>query len=256
MSQAHTPMLSKTRVVVLAAAAGLVALAAVPVRAQNLVVYGAAEAAGFGEGSAILGATVTPDHLGLGWLLGANVQTYRFITNTATMDHDQRVAFTPYVGLQFKAPVGAVQGSVGYNFASGNVTSGSTFSPTTGGVGVPGGGVNSPVLAAQANYWGGPFEHEGIFSFTTKNSYIWSRARLGVRPLPLTPVYIGGEFVFQGASDLGHRYQAGPTINFHVTPNFHFGVNGGVRWNDAPNNGVALPKSGYVGVSFVALSAF
>jgi hypothetical protein len=244
-------MLSKTLPRLAAVVAGVVALAAPSAQAQNLAVYGAAEAAGLGESSAILGASLTPGTLGLTWLVGANVQTYRFISNSASipMTYDQRVAFTPSVGLQFKTPVGAVQGTVGYNFTSGSVASST-------GVGVPGGGQNSPVIGAQANYWGDPFEHEAIVSYATKGSYLWSRLRLGVRPLPLTPVYIGGEFVYQGASDLGHRLQAGPTINFHVTPNFHFGVNGGVRWNDAAPGGTALPKSGYVGVSFVALSAF
>ncbi|MDB4898401.1 MAG: hypothetical protein JWN53_209 [Gemmatimonadetes bacterium] len=240
-------MLSNTRL--LAVVVGVVAFAA-PARAQNLAVYGAAEAAGLGESSAILGAALTPGNLGLNWLVGANVQTYRFITSRSPMTYDQHVAFTPSVGLQFKTPVGAVQGTVGYNFTSGNISSASN------GLGVSGGGVNSPVIGAQANYWGDPFEHEAIVSLATKNTYLWSRLRLGVRPVPLVPVYIGGEFVYQGASDLGHRMQAGPTINFHVTPNFHFGVNGGVRWNDAAPGATALPKSGYVGVSFVALSAF
>jgi hypothetical protein len=112
------------------------------------------------------------------------------------------------------------------------------------------------VLAAQGNYWGGIFEHEGIIAYTTKNKYLWSRIRLAARPMPLTPVYLGGEFIYQGTADFGHRYQAGPTINFHVTPNLHIGVDGGVRWNSVAGSTANLPKSGYVGVYFVALSAF
>ena len=219
--------------------------------AQNLAVYGAAEAAGFGEGSAILGAALTPGHLGLNWVAGANVQTYRYRSGFATNGeqlYTQRVAFTPSVGLQFRVPDGAIQGTVGYNFTSGDVANNVS-------AGVPGGGVNSPVLAAQANYWGGIFEHEGIVAYTTENQYIWARARLAARPLPMTPVYLGGEFIYQGTADFGHRYQVGPTINFHVTPNFHLGVDGGLRWNDAPGF-TNLPKSGYAGIYFVALSAF
>jgi hypothetical protein len=72
----------------------------------------------------------------------------------------------------------------------------------------------------------------------------------------MTPVYLGGEFIYQGTSTLGHRYQAGPTIDFHITPNFHLGFDGGIRWDDRPGVTTDLPKSGYAGVYFVALSAF
>jgi hypothetical protein len=244
-------MPSRTRLLALAAA--ITAAVAHTAGAQNLAVYGAAEAAGFGEGSAILGAALTPGYLGLNWVIGANVQTYRYTRlidpATGTRTYAQNVAFTPSVGLQFRMPDGAVQGTVGYNFTSGDVTNNAD-------VGVPGGGANSPVLAAQANYWGGIFEHEGIIAYTTKNKYLWSRARLAARPIPTTPVYVGGEFIYQGTADFGHRYQAGPTINFHITPNFHFGVDGGVRWNSVAGSTADLPKSGYVGVNFVALSAF
>jgi hypothetical protein len=243
-------MPSRTRL--LAVAAAITAATAHAAGAQNLAVYGAAEAAGFGESSAILGASLTPGYLGLNWVVGASVLTYRFRTtpaNAATSSYEQRVAFTPSVGLQFRVPDGLVQGTVGYNFTSGNVAGNEI-------VGVPGGGANSPVLAAQANYWGGIFEHEGIIAYTTKNKYLWSRARLGVRPMPLVPVYVGGEFIYQGTADFGHRYQAGPTINYHVTPNLHIGVDGGIRWNSVAGTTADQPKSGYVGIYFVALSAF
>ena len=243
-------MPSRTRVLAIAAALSVAGshIAA----AQNLAVYGAAEAAGFGEGSAILGAALTPGHLGLNWVAGANVQTYRYrsgLDPAGKVTFTQRVAFTPSVGLQFRVPDGAIQGTVGYNFTSGDVANNLN-------VGVPGGGVNSPVLAAQGNYWGGIFEHEGIVAYTTKNQYLWSRVRLAARPMPMTPVYLGGEFIYQGTADFGHRYQVGPTINFHVTPNFHFGVDGGLRWNSVAGSTANQPKSGYAGIYFVALSAF
>jgi hypothetical protein len=238
----------------LALAAGFAALLAAPAGAQNLAVYGAAEAAGFGEGSAILGATLTPGNLGWNWLVGANVQTYRFRNGfelNGDVHRDQRVAFNPTVGLQYRTPVGSIEGTVGYNFVSGDVGSNNN-------VGAPGGGQNSPTVGAQANYWGGIFEHSAIVSYATEPQYIWSRARLAARPMPMTPVYLGGEFVAQGGSKYGYRFQAGPTLNVHVTPNFHAGINGGVRWNTAPSGSTAtnLPKSGYVGISFLALSAF
>jgi len=239
----------------LALAAGLVTLAAQPASAQNLAVYGAAEAAGFGEGSAILGASLTPGVLGLNWLVSANVQTFRYrdpslASTPGSSGFSQRVAFNPNVGVQYRTPVGALSGTVGYNFVSGDVAGVSQ-------VGAPGGGENSPVVGAQALYWGGIFEHSGIVSYATTPEYLWSRARLAARPMPMTPVYVGGEFVAQGGSRYGYRYQAGPTLNVHVTPNFHAGINGGVRWNTAPA-GVndTYPKSGYVGVSFLALSVF
>lgn len=237
----------------LAVAAGLATLLAPAAGAQNLAVYGAAEAAGFGEGSAILGATLTPGMLGWNWLIGANVQTYRFRGAVPRADgsqhFDQRVAFNPNVGVQYRAASGSVSATVGYNFTSGDVAANTQ-------VGAPGGGQNSPVVGAQANYWGGIFEHSGIVSYATEPRYIWSRLRLAARPMPMTPVYLGGELVAQGGSDYGYRIQAGPTLNVHVTPNFHAGVNGGVRWNTFANGGGTGPKSGYVGVSFLALRAF
>lgn len=240
----------------LALAAGLAALIAPSVRAQNLAVYGAAEAAGFGESSAILGATLTPGHLGWNWLLGANVQTYRFrrtdVINADGSPHiDQRVAFNPQVGVEYRGVDGAIDGTVGYNLTSGDVTANNN-------VGAPGGGQNSPTVGAVANYWGGIFEHSFIVSYATKPEYLWTRARLAARPTT-APVYLGGEFVAQGGSQYGYRYQAGPTLNVHFTPNFHAGIDGGVRWNTAPSGTTvvgSLPKSGYVGIYFVALSAF
>lgn len=222
------------------AAAVAVLLVAPQARAQNLAVYGAAEAAGFGEGSGILGASLTPGHVGLNWLLTANVQSYTYrISPTAT---DSKVAFSPAVGLQLRGPDGAIQGTVGYNFTSGSAPSGVA--------GVAGGGTSSPTLGAQANYWGGRFEHEGIVSYATRPQYVWARGRLGARPMSLVPLYLGGELVAQGGSSYGYRYQAGPTINYHVTPNFHLGGSGGVRWNSAANSAT----SGYLTVGFVALS--
>jgi len=245
-------MQSRTRR--LALAAGLAALVAQTASAQNLAVYGAAEAAGFGEGSAILGATLTPGVLGWNWLVGANVQTYRFRNgfNADGSTHlDQRVAFNPNIGVQYRTRRGAVEGTVGYNFASGDVAANTPF-------GAPGGGENSPVVGAAGHYWGGIFEHSVIASYATEPEYLWSRARLALRPMPATPVYVGGEFVAQGGSQYGYRLQAGPTVNVHFTPNFHAGINGGVRWNTPPSGSVAGngPTSGYVGISFVALSAF
>lgn len=252
-------MIMSSRMRRLALAAGLVTLAAQPASAQNLAVFGAAEAAGFGEGSAILGAALTPGMQGWNWLVSANVQTYRYrdfsvIRTDGSRHFSQRVAFNPNVGLQYRTPVGSVEGTVGYNFTSGDVTANTQ-------VGAPGGGRNSPVVGAQANYWGGIFEHGAIVSYATVPRYIWSRLRLAARPMPMTPVYLGGEFVAQGGSQYGYRYQAGPTLNVHVTPNFHAGINGGVRWNSFPTgtlagSGGTGPKSGYVGVSFLALSAF
>ncbi len=237
-------------------AAGFAALIAHSAGAQNLAVYGGVEAAGFGEGSAILGATLTPGVLGWNWLVGANVQTYRFRNGYNPLNglsrRDQRVAFNPTVGLQYRTEVGSVEGTVGYNFVSGDVVS----RDSTNNIGAAGGGESSPTIGAQANYWGGIFEHGLIVSYATKPQYIWSRARLAVRPVPTTPVYLGGEIIAQGGSRYGYRYQAGPTLNVHVTPNFHVGVDGGVRWNSYAYGGGNGPASGYVGVYFLALSRF
>ncbi len=222
-----------------AVAAALLAFSA-QASAQNLAVYGATEAAGLGEGSAILGASLTPGHLGLNWLVGASVQTYRYrLSPTKT---DQRVAFAPAVGVQLRAPNGAVQATVGYNFTSGTAPDNV--------VGVDGGGTSSPRLGLQGNYWGGIFAHEGIVSYATKSEYVWARGRLGARPVAVVPLYLGGEFVYQGAERFGYRYQAGPTVNYHITPNFHVGGSGGVRWSSATNS----VRTGYVTLGFVALS--
>jgi hypothetical protein len=232
----------RTRTGLLALATALVAQTA---GAQSLTTYGAVEAAGLGEGSAILGIAVAKPGLGWGPWAGVNVQTFRFINGLDAngYTYKQKLALEPSIGMQYRTESSSILGRVGYNFTG---SDDQTF-------GLGAGGGASPVLGAQANYWGGAFEHSGIAALSTKSQYLWARGRLAVRPMVM-PLYVGGELVAQGSSknNIGYRYQVGPTLNYHITPQLHFGGSAGLRWGSKANS----VKTGYVGLNFVALTDF
>ena len=170
--------------------------------------------------------------------------TYRTGSTTAT-----NTAIAPSVGLQYRGIDHAVQGSVGYNFVNSNSsTAGSPF-------GIASGGENSVFVSAQANYWGNGMEDGAIASYNIKSQYIWSRLRLAREIVSSpSPTYLGGEFVAQGSSKFSpsvYRFQAGPTINFHLSPTFHLGGSAGARFGN--QNQVT---TGYVGVNFLLLTDF
>lgn len=238
---APSNMKTSIRCLSLAVASTLLAHAA---SAQSLSIYGAAEAAGLGESSAILGASVGTGRQGWNPIAGINFQTYTFRlspTSTAT-----NTAVVPSVGLEYRTHVGSVQGTVGYNFTNRDSKLANLNVPVVGGTG---GGENSPVVGLQGNYWGGIYEHQAIISYSTKSEYTWSRFRLGARPMATTPLYLGAQAVLQGTNKFGgvHRYQVGPTINYHFSPNFHLGGSTGLTIHSDDT------KTGYASVEFVIL---
>ena len=230
-----------------AAAFGLVAASAA--RAQALATFGSAELAGFGEGSALLGGSLSSGHRGWGPIATAIVQTYRF--RDGINSHAQAFAFSPSIGLQNAMAEGSVQASVGYAFVSSDDAS-SAF----GGVvaGNETGGKSGVFASAQGNYWGtGENTAQLIGSYNFASEYYWTRGRAAHRLAPsATPVYVGGELVLQGSQDFTpsiFRYQVGPTIEYRVTPDFRVGASAGYRGGN--NN---APGSGYARIEFLHLS--
>ena len=246
-------MISSTRITSLAVA--LLLGVASTVSAQSLATFGSAEVAGFGEGSALLGTSLSTGHQGWGPVASLVAQTYRY-RNTLT-SHAQAYALSPSLGLQFTTPVGAVSGSFGYTFVN------TQFDQVVSGGEL--GGTNGTFVTLQGNYWGtGENSAQIIGNYGFKSEYYWSRFRAAHRLAPATsPIYVGGEFVLQGTQQgyrLGNtglrgpsqtRYQVGPTIEYRVTPAFRVGASGGYRGGN--NN---TPGSGYARVEFLVLTKF
>jgi hypothetical protein len=232
-------MLTRNRSIAIAAFAVLLAHDA---GAQSLSTYGGAELAGLGEGSAILGVGLSTGRNGITPVAGLNVQTYKYRSGDKLI---QNSAIVPSIGLQYKGNTGNVQATVGYNFTNRNVNG------TVPIFGAVGGGDRSTVLGAQANYWGGIYEHQAIVSYNVNGEYTWSRFRAAARPAAATPLYLGGQLGWQGTRKFGgvYRTQVGPTVNYHFSPNFHLGGSTGAlfRSND-------MPTTGYLGVEFLVLT--
>ena len=222
--------------------------------AQALATFGSAEVAGFGEGSALLGTSLSTGRQGLGPIAGLVGQTYRYRDTQNT--HAQAYAISPSVGLQYAMPTGAVSASVGYSFVStqfDRVVSGGEF-----------GGTSGVFVSGQGNYWGnGENSAQAIGSYGFKSEYYWSRVRAAHRLAPSAqPVYLGAEFVLQG-TQRGYttnrltgargpsetRYEVGPTIEYRISPEFRVGASSGLRGG---NNSTA--QSGYARVEFLLLT--
>ena len=233
---------------------GLSVLLASSASAQALATFGSAEVAGFGEGSALLGTSLSTGHQGLGPVAGLVGQTYRYRDTDLT--HAQAYAISPSVGLQYTMPTGAISSSVGYSFVStqfDRVVSGGEL-----------GGTSGVFVSGQGNYWGnGENSAQVIGSYGFKSEYYWSRFRAAHRLAPSAqPVYLGGEFVLQG-TQRGYvtnrltgargpsqsRYEVGPTIEYRISPEFRVGASGGLRGG---NNSTA--QSGYARVEFLLLT--
>lgn len=246
-------MTTSNRIASLAAAMSI-GLAA-SLNAQALATFGSAEIAGFGEGSALLGTSLSTGHLGLGPVATLVGQTYRY-RNTAT-SHAQAYAISPSIGLQYSMPTGAVSAGVGYTWVNtqfDGLISGSEL-----------GGRSGTFMTAQGNYWGdGENTAQLIGSWGFASEYYWTRARAAHRLAPsANPVYLGGEFVLQGAPNgylIGTtgvrtgtnvmRYEVGPTIEYRVSPEFRVGASGGFRGG----NTAAGANSGYARIEFLALT--
>ena len=226
---------------------------AASLNAQSLATFGSAELAGFGEGSALLGTSLSTGRLGLGPMATLVGQTYRY--QNGLNSHGQAYAISPAVGLQYTMPTGAVSAGVGYTFVS------TQFDGVITGAEL--GGRSGTFVTAQGNYWGnGENSAQLLGSYGFKSEYYWSRARAAHRLSPsATPVYVGGEFVLQGAPNgyanaagvrTGNavtRYEVGPTIEYRATPEFRVGGSAGFRGG---NN--SAPSSGYARIEFLLLT--
>ena len=245
-------MTTTTRIANLAAALSI-GLAA-SLNAQALATFGSAEVAGFGEGSALLGTSLSTGHMGLGPVATLVGQTYRYGNGVGS--HAQAYAISPSIGLQYNMPTGAVSAGVGYTWVNtqfDGLISGSEL-----------GGRSGTFVTAQGNYWGdGENTAQLIGSWGFASEYYWTRARAAHRLAPsANPVYVGAEFVLQGAPNgylLGTgarsginvtRYEVGPTIEYRVSPDFRIGASGGFRGG----NSAAGANSGYARIEFLALT--
>jgi hypothetical protein len=226
--------------------AGLLLAVAPAADAQALATFGSAELAGYGEGSALIGASLSTGRQGLGPVATLVAQTYRF--RSGVNAHTQAYAVSPSLGLQYTMPTGAVQGSVGYTFVNTeflNVIAGSEV-----------GGRSGVFVSGQGNYWGtGENTAQVIGSYNFESEYYWTRGRAAHRLAPsANPIYVGGEVVVQGSQNFTPsltRYQVGPTIEYRISPDLRVGASAGYRGGN--NN---FPGSGYARVEFLALSRF
>ena len=243
-------MHTKTRIVSLAAILTVALVSSAS--AQALATFGSVEVAGFGEGSALLGTSLSTGRRGWGPIAGLVTQTYRY--RSGLNSHSQAYALSPSLGLQYSTAVGAVQGSLGYTFVNTDV----------GGaiVGVETGSRSSPFVSAQANYWGtGENSAQAIANYGFRSEYYCTRFRAAHRLTPSTPFYLGAEAVFQGTQKTDpigttalrtatqSRYQFGPTIEYRFTPAFRMGASGGYRGGG--NNAVG---TGYARIEFLLLT--
>ena len=233
-------ILSRTAI---SAAALTLALATIS-SAQSMATFGSAELAGFGEGSALLGTSINAGVRGWGPVATLVGQTYRYRSGVNT--HAQAWAISPSAGLVHTTSVGSVQGQVGYTFVRTDV-------PVTI-VGVEGGSKSGVFVSGQGNYWGdGVNTAQAIASYGFASEYLWSRARAAHRLAPSeTPVYVGGEFVYQGTQKTTPslwRYQFGPTLEYRISPEFRVGASSGYRGGSN-----SAPGSGYARLEFLVLS--
>jgi hypothetical protein len=249
-------MTTRTRLLSLASA---LSIALAPsASAQSLAVYGGVEAAGLGESSALLGASIAGG-LGLSPVLGVTAQTYRFRNGAGGFISAN--AISPLIGLQYNTGRQMWMGGVGYSFVSTDLPAG------TPGIGLSSGTEDGPFVLGQVNHWGdGNVDVQAIASFAFEPQYLWSRFRAAQR-LGITPVFFGGEVVAQGSPSHDDdrvlvpggptvrvnvpsywSFNVGPTLQYRVTENFRLLAAAGARigTND-------VPLSGYGKLEFLAL---
>ena len=233
--------MNATRILSLAAAfsVGLASSAG----AQSIATFGSAEVAGFGEGSALIGSSISAGRLGWGPVASLVAQTYRY--RNGLTSHAQAFALSPSLGLVHTTEVGAVQAGLGYTFVS------TEFQGVQ--VGNEIGGRNGVFASAMGNYWGtGENTAQWLGSYGFASEYFWTRGRAAHRLAPTEhPVYVGGELVFQGTqkAPTAMRYQFGPTIEYRVSPAFRVGASGGYRGGN--KNAIG---TGYARVEFLLLT--
>jgi hypothetical protein len=249
-------MTTRTRFLPLASALAL-ALASTA-GAQSLAVYGGVEAAGLGESSALLGASLSGSALGLSPVVSVTGQTYRY--RNGANGYLSATAVSPLVGLQFNNGRSMIMGGVGYSFVNTDLPAGAA------GIGLPSGNEDGVFLLGQVNHWGdGNRDIQGIASYAFKPSYLWARGRAAHR-IYASPIFFGGEVVAQGAPSRDvdvvitpgtttrvnvpsyWSFNVGPTLQYRFTENFRVLGAAGARigTND-------VPLSGYGKLEFLAL---
>jgi hypothetical protein len=218
-------------------------LAATVAPAQSVAIYGNAEAAGYGEGSALVGGTISPGRQGLQPYLSVNAYSFRY---RSVGGHSTATAIAPSVGLLYATPTSNVLGGVGYVFLSDET-------PSAASAGVPVGGENSVFVSGQYSYWGdGSKDVELLGSYALESEYLWSRASAMSRMGPDSKLFAGGEVGLQGsfAGPSTYRFQAGPRISYRISPTFRMGGAVGIR---AGSGTGAPPMTGYARIEFLAL---
>jgi hypothetical protein len=249
-------MTTRTRILSLASLVS-VALAS-SANAQSLAVYGGVEAAGLGESSALLGASVAGSGLGLSPVVSVTGQTYRFRDGAGGFITAN--AISPLLGLQYNNGRSMLMGGVGYSFVNKNIPA------TASGIGLSTGSEDGAFILGQVNHWGdGNRDIQGIASFAFKPAYLWSRVRAAHR-VYLSPIFFGGEVVAQGTPGVTRDYvsaagvvtrantgsywsfNVGPTLQYRFTENFRVLGAAGARIGSN-----SVPLSGYGKLEFLAL---
>lgn len=212
--------------------------------AQSVAIYGGAEAAGYGEGSAVLGTSISAGGLGLQPYVSFTGVSYRARIGRDT--YSVQSAFAPSVGLRYGAPTHSVQAGIGYVFT----TAKSPARTTAGG---PLGTRNSVNLSAQYTYWGdGSKDVNVLGSYTLKSRYLWTRANALTQLGAGSQTFAGGEFGVQGSMEAPsfYRIQFGPAIQYRVSNAFRIGGAAGARISTGDS---APPMTGYARVEFLIL---
>lgn len=237
-----------TRIRFLSLASALSFALASTASAQSLATYGAVEAAGLGESSALIGTALSSGKLGLSPVVSITAQTYRF--RTSGRDFARATAISPLLGLQYNTGRSIVMGGVGYSFVNTDLPAGFP------GARLQSGSEDGVFVLGQVNYWGdGNRDVQAIASYAIEPKYLWSRFRAAQR-LGLSPIFVGGEVVAQGAPERDvnltpvpgtvrvpsyYSFNVGPTLQYRVTENFRLLGAAGLRVgnNDAPASGYA-----------------
>lgn len=221
------------------------------VSAQSVAIFGSVEAAGYGEGSAFLGTSISAS--GLGWkpYVGIGAYTFRYRSSTG---HNNESAIAPSIGLVHNGPQQSVQFGVGYVFLTENA-------PAQTSSGAPLGSQDSPFVSAQYSYWGdGSKDVLLLGSYATKSRYVWTRGSALTRVGgPTGKLFAGGEVGLQGSGGTdafplsSWRIQAGPAIGYRINETFRVGAAAGVR---IAAGDAAPPMTGYLRLDFLALPKF
>src|ERR1043166_1833294 len=199
--------------------------------AQQVVVFGSAEAGGLGSSLFLRGGSVSGK--GLGWQPVANVEGYHLTFRSGPGKTTTNDVLAPSAGLKYNVGEGAVQARVGYAFVSS-----STGTPATVGVfPIPSASKNGVLAAFQGDYWGtGAQTAQLIGSYNFANEFLWSRVRAAQRiGAADSPLMLGAEAGFLGTNKTSGNWGwfVGPTIGYRVMPELRLTAAGGYRTSTA-----------------------